>query len=117
VAVDLARVAQVFACGVGGGRVGSGYAVAERLVLTAGHVCGEAGLGVGDRVEVCVLGCSWVSGSVVWLDAGVDAALIRVDAAEPWPEAPVAVLRWGRLVGGEPVTAAAVGGCCCCSCH
>ena len=53
-AVDRARVAMVFAAGPVGERVGSGYAVGERLVLTAAHVL--SGVAVGDRAEVSLLG-------------------------------------------------------------
>ena len=107
-AVDRARVAMVFAGGPVGERVGSGYAVGERLVLTAAHVL--SGVAVGDRAEVSLLGSrSWVAGTVVWLDPVLDAALVRVDAAAPWPETGMSVLRWGTLAGADPVLAAAVG--------
>ena len=76
-AVDRARVAMVFAAGPAGERVGSGYAVGERLVLTAAHVLSEAGVAVGDRAEVYLLGSgSWVPGTVAWLDPVLDAALV-----------------------------------------
>ncbi|MFE3799664.1 S1 family peptidase, partial [Nocardia tengchongensis] len=108
-AVDMARVTQVFASGQAGTRVGSGYVVGDRLVLTAAHVCTEAGLAVGGRAEVCLLGSGWVTAAVIWLSADADVALIQVDDSEAWPDADTSVLRWGDLVGADPVAAAAIG--------
>jgi hypothetical protein len=109
-AVDRARVAMVFAAGPAGQQNGSGYAVGERLVVTAAHVLSAAGVAVDGRAEVCLLGSeSWVPGTVAWLDPVLDAALVRVDAAAPWPATGMSVLRWGRLAGAEPVLAAAIG--------
>jgi Trypsin-like peptidase domain/Tetratricopeptide repeat/Anaphase-promoting complex subunit 5 len=109
-AVDLARVAMVFATGPAGERVGSGYAVGERLVLTSAHVLSQAGLTVDDRAEVYLLGSgSWVPGTVAWLDPDLDAALVRADAAAPWPGTKMSVLRWGKLAGADSVLAAAIG--------
>jgi hypothetical protein len=110
VAVDLARVVLVFVGGDSGLGVGSGYVVGDRRVLTAAHVVTGAGLGVGDGVDVHLRGAQgWTPARVAWVDADLDAAVLEVDVAESWPVAEVAVLRWGRLVGGEPVAAAAVG--------
>jgi len=110
VAVERARVAAVFVAGPSGSRVGTGYAVADRLVLTAAHLVTEAGLVVGGAAQVGLLGAgAWVPASVAWLDAGLDVALVEVDASAPWPAVGMSVLRWGRLAGAEPVTAAAVG--------
>jgi tetratricopeptide (TPR) repeat protein len=110
VAVDLARVAMVFAAGTAGERNGSGYVVGQQLVLTAAHVLSQAGVTVNEPAAVCLLGSgSWVAGTVVWLDPVLDAALVRVDAAAPWPATGMSVLRWGRLAGAEPVLAAAIG--------
>lgn len=44
-AVDLARVAMVFAAGPAGKQNGSGYALGERSVLTAAHMLLQAGTG------------------------------------------------------------------------
>lgn len=109
-AVDQARVAMVFAAGPAGATNGSGYAVGERLILTAAHVFSQAGLSVNDRAEVHLLGSeSWVPGTVSWLDADLDAALLRVDQTAPWPATEMSALRWGALAGAEPVYAAATG--------
>lgn len=108
--MDRARVAAVFAAGSSGSRVGSGYAVAERVVLTAAHVLTEAGLVVGGPAQVSLLGSGgWSPAAVTWLDAGLDVALVKVHESSPWPTREMSVLRWGRLVGNEPVTAAAIG--------
>jgi Trypsin-like peptidase domain len=109
VAVDLARVVLVFVGGDSGLGVGSGYVVGDRRVLTAAHVVTGAGLGVGDGVDVHLRGAQgWTPARVAWVDADLDAAVLEVDVAESWPVAEVAVLRWGRLVGGEPVAEVAV---------
>ena len=109
-AVDRARVVMVFASGPTGGQNGSGYAIGERLVLTAAHVLSQAGLVIDSEADVCLLGStSWVSALVVWLDSDLDAALLRVDAAARWPALAMSVLRWGELAGNEPVLAAAIG--------
>jgi hypothetical protein len=111
VGVDLARVAAVFAAGPVGGQAGSGYLVGPGRVLTAAHVVTEAGLAVGDAVEVSASGSGrWLPGRISWLDApvGLDAALIVLDDLGGWLS-PLTVVRWGRVAGSEPVTAAAVG--------
>ena len=108
--MDRARVAAVFAAGSSGSRFGSGYAVADRVVLTAAHVLTEAGVVVGGPAQVSLLGSgAWSPAAVTWLDAGLDVALVKVDESSPWPTREMSVLRWGRLAGNEPVTAAAIG--------
>ncbi|MGW0778314.1 AAA family ATPase [Streptomyces sp. NPDC002835] len=99
---------------------GSGYLVAPRLVLTAGHVV-ETAMGRGPtRVSVCRpdAGKDQFPAAVRWwrVDDEVDAALVEVDAVpEPggdglcWepPESLVDVRtrppqRWGRIIGTRP---------------
>jgi len=110
VAVDRARVAMVYAAGSAQPQVGSGYAVSASVVLTAAHVITEAGVTLGGTAEVRLLdSATWVSGTVTWLDAGLDAALVGVPGSVFAPAARPSVLRWGRLVGGEPLMAAAIG--------
>src|SRR5690349_5580916 len=109
-AVDLARVAQVYAAGESGSLTGSGYIVGEGLILTAAHVVTGAGLVVGAGVEVSGLGSpQWVPARVVWLDSELDAALLRESGPQARPERSPTVLRWGRLAGSTPVSATAVG--------
>jgi tetratricopeptide (TPR) repeat protein len=90
----LRRVVEVDGSG-SGGRYGSGYAVGDDLVLTAGHLAGE---GVGYPVRILGEG-AWHDASLIWRDqrAMGDAALLRVGSA-PWAGEPDrAALRWGRL--------------------
>jgi hypothetical protein len=114
VAVDPARVASLYADGPAGKRAGSGYLVGTGAVLTAAHVVTDAGLAVGDRLEVMPFaGDRWLPAEVAWLgtSAGsgqVDAALVRLGEQTKWKE-PVGLLRWGRLAGNSPVSAAAIG--------
>ena len=97
----LPRVVEVLRSGTGRG---SGYAVASDLVLTAAHV-------VGDDTEVRVV-VEWapeehVAATVVWRDASLDAALLRVPA-RPWDGAGVHTL-WGGLSGVRAVPCTAIG--------
>lgn len=102
-AVDLARVVCVYAESRSGARVGSGYALSEFLVLTAGHVLVDAGIGKGDQVDVRgVHGSAWVPGVVRWLNLDLDAAL--VDVSSSWSTEAMSVLRWGRIASQEPIS-------------
>ncbi|MEU4066239.1 hypothetical protein AB0F25_28205 [Streptomyces wedmorensis] len=87
----------------GQGVPGSGYAVGGRLVLTSAHVAGH----VGARVEVFHPGGSGMAGgTVVWCGTPAgrdDAALVLVDGDPHW-QAPIAPVRWGRMVTDRPGT-------------
>ncbi|WP_214327556.1 S1 family peptidase, partial [Nonomuraea sediminis] len=87
------RVVEVYA----EGGYGSGYAVGDDLVLTAGHVVNDSA-----RCQVRLLdGDAWLDAQVAWRDqAGrLDAALLRVPGA-PWRDGPDrGALRWGRVKG------------------
>jgi hypothetical protein len=110
--LQFARVAQLtvpLASGRTG--VGSGYLLAERLVLTAGHVVD----GLGDAViavEFPAAGAT-AAGAVLWSGSadGLDAALVELDGTPRGPlRIRVSAVRWGRLTGQRPrVEAAAVG--------
>jgi len=78
---------------------GTGYAVADDLVLTARHVLGNA-----DRHQVRIVrDTDWLPAEVAWTSDGIDAALLRVPAA-PWRDGPDSgALRWGRVIGDRPV--------------
>ena len=117
---DRHRVMEVFAGAEnGGGRVGSGYRVAEGLVLTAGHVVagltahphGElSAAGYRAKCEVRPLGArAWITGSVLWRDEAADVALIGLasDAPPLPPGSPVPL--WGMVDGDQPVSCSAVG--------
>lgn len=88
-------------------RLGSGYLVADGLVLTAAHVLDRAS-GVtaqeGQSAEVAGIGADWQPATVVWADAGRDVAML----SSPGLRAGGAV-RWGRLTGPDPLDWGAVG--------
>ncbi len=85
---------------------GSGLLIADRLVLTAGHVAGR----VGARAEVRfpqaddhAIRRRTFECTVLWsrLDERVDAALLRI--TDPgWEPPALPPLRWGRLVCDMP---------------
>src|SRR5688572_5058279 len=84
----------------------SGYVLAKGLVLTAAHVLTDAGVKVGQSVQVSVLGSGWIRAAVRWLGSGgLDAAVL--EAADDLVRPGVYMLRWGRIARQEPVTTAA----------
>ncbi len=93
----------------GPGGPGSGYAVGGRLVLTSAHVVAggheRAAVAVGRRVEVFHPGADRALGAVVvWCGTAGgrdDAALVLADEGPGW-NAPVAPVRWGRMVTDRP---------------
>ena len=108
--VDRYRVCELYAAGPGAEGSGSGYRLADRLVLTARHVLAPALAGTGGQVLIRPLGMTgWLPARVEWQDADADVALAVIEA-EGW-RAPVgeSVLRWGELAGSDPVPCAAVG--------
>ncbi len=105
--LDAARVIEVWAPGTPVGMVGSGYLLADGLVLTAGHVVDIAD---GQHCEVRELGEErWLGAEVAWRGNGnLDAALLRVKGAMR-ALSQVRAAAQGRIVGNEPVAARAVG--------
>jgi hypothetical protein len=112
---DPARVVEVYLRDPAGKeRVGSGYLVSDRLVLTAGHVIAglpAEGTEAPDRwrCEVRPLGLGeWLPARLEWWNKPHDIGLLRLD--DDW-RAPVGspAPRWGRLGGIEPVACMAVG--------
>jgi hypothetical protein len=88
-------------------RFGSGYVIAEGLVLTAAHVLKDAEDSVareGQVAEACCDGDDWQSARVAWLDLARDVAVLACPALTAG--GPV---RWGRLVGSDPLVWGAVG--------
>lgn len=84
--------------------VGSGYLLADRLVLTAGHVVDEAAPGAVIDLAFPAAGAA-ATGRVVWAgrQAGLDAALVGLDSPPAGPMAiRVSPVRWGRLTGQRP---------------
>jgi tetratricopeptide (TPR) repeat protein len=111
--VDL-RVVALRREGSAGGpaEFGSGYLVADRLVLTACHVVGRAGAGETVQVD---LGSRTVRGRTVWRASGTDGAMNPLDAALVEIDddhGPVVLppVRWGYVVGrGTGVACSATG--------
>lgn len=75
----------------GPGRRGSGYLMSEGIVLTAAHVVRDAASAtvrfITDKGEA-----SDAAATIIWLDSGIDVALLRVSA-----ESTFAVLATGRV--------------------
>lgn len=109
--IDLARVAAVYADGVAGGQVGSGYLVADGVVLTAGHVLHPNGR-PASSVEIAPHGdARWRRASVAWSSPdpdALDAALLRVEPSSDWPPVTTNV-RWGQFRRKSPIEVEAVG--------
>ena len=93
--------------GTGGYRLGSGYLIADGLVLTAAHVlvpAGGAALNEVPGVEVTRPGGGWEPATVAWADAARDVAVLACPALRA-----VGRVRWGRLAGPDPLDWGAVG--------
>ncbi len=99
---------------------GSGYLIAPRLVLTAGHILGDETGPRAGRVTVCRpdAGNRQFPATVRWYrkDRAVDAALVEVDDGHSWavPESLMDLRtrppqRWGQLIGTRPHPAAIAG--------
>ena len=119
--MDQARVVEVWAPGAGQagtGRVGTGYLLADRLVLTSYHVVQN--VAPGGRVEVRPLEVpqrtGWLAAARCWphepvdLDAAADhdAALLVIDGphgAGP----PAGAVRFGRITGQDKVPCTGLG--------
>ncbi|MER5917035.1 tetratricopeptide repeat protein [Streptomyces sp. NPDC001982] len=106
--MDLERVMEVWC--PAGKRVGSGYLISDRLVLTAYHTV--HGTVAGGTVEVQQLdaqgGDSWITAELCWPPSPVDtkrypetdAALLRItDPTWRPPSSPL--VQWGRVTGQE----------------
>jgi hypothetical protein len=87
--------------------LGSGYLVADGLVLTAAHVL-ERAEGVtareGQSAEVACIGGDWQPATVAWVDAGRDVAALSCPELQAGSE-----VRWGRLIESDPLDWGAVG--------
>ena len=87
--------------------LGSGYLIADGLVLTAAHVLERAAGAVarkGEPAEVARLGGDWQPATVGWVDARHDVAVLRCPGLRAGGGT-----RWGRLVGSDPLDWGAVG--------
>jgi hypothetical protein len=99
--IERARVVEVHSPGSVTRRVGSGYLVGERLVLTAGGLVDHTGPTAVRPAGTAV----WYSSSRVWLAPAGDAAIVEVDD----DLAPPGAMRWGDVSGHRPVPVAAMG--------
>ena len=93
--------------GTGGYRLGSGYLIADGLVLTAAHVLGPPGgaaISEAQGVEVARPGGDWEQARVAWADAGQDVAVLACPVLRVEGR-----VRWGRLAGPDPLDWSAVG--------
>ena len=103
----VVRTSVPLADGTGRYRLGSGYLIADGLVLTAAHVLATADgavVSVGQAAEVAGPGGGWEQASVAWADAGRDVAVLACPALRAERG-----VRWGRLAGPDPLDWGAVG--------
>ncbi|MDP8943086.1 MAG: serine protease, partial [Actinomycetota bacterium] len=106
-ALDTARVVEVWAPGERSGMVGSGYFVRDGVVLTARHVAERATAG---RCEVRPLGTEdWSPARITWQgpDERLDAALLEYDDADGAPSVELSPL--GRVAGPGRAACEALG--------
>lgn len=86
---------------------GSGYLIADGLILTAAHVLERtAGMAAreGEPAEVACLDGEWRPAIVAWVDPRRDVAVLRCSDLRAGSGT-----RWGRLIGSDPVDWGAVG--------
>ena len=103
----VVRTAAPLASGGNRYRLGSGYLIADGLVLTAAHAL-EPAEGVpaqtGQQAKAQAIGGSWRPATVAWVDDNRDVAVLSC------PELVAgADVRWGRLTGPDLVDWGAVG--------
>ena len=88
-------------------RFGTGYVIADGLVLTASHVLAphEGTTGhLGQQVQVALIEGEWLHSIVAWIDCERDIAVLSCPSLSASSPA-----RWGRLVGTQPVAWDAAG--------
>src|SRR5436305_12963505 len=96
--IERARAVEVHARGSTSGRVGSGYLLGDRLVLTAGAVVGPDG-----TADIRPAGTGpWLPASAVWVAEDGDVAVLEVDDPSALLLSP-SLPRWGRVEGRLPV--------------
>jgi tetratricopeptide (TPR) repeat protein len=101
------RTAVALASGGGLYNLGSGYLIADGLILTAAHVL-EPAEGVtaqkGQAADVARIGGEWQQATVSWVDGEKDVAVLSCPGMRA-----DGMVRWGRLVGSNPLDWGAVG--------
>ena len=115
--METGRLTEVWVPGLR--RVGSGYLLADRLVLTSWHVV--AGIGARDRVEVRPLEgrghTAWLAASLCWPSAPAnikttpeqDAALLVINDPDWRPVRPAEAVRFGEVSGQDRIACKGVG--------
>ncbi|MGP4000344.1 NACHT domain-containing protein [Streptomyces sp. 8N706] len=111
--MDKQRVVEVW---FSAGKAGTGYLVADDLILTAHHnVCADD---PAHSIEIRPLGgTAWVTAERIWpaqeggpaRPPGADAALLRITDPTWRPPSGSAPVRWGRVVGQDRISCLAVG--------
>jgi TIR domain len=106
-ALDPRRIAMIYAASENDERLGSGYFVNHRLVLTAGFLVRESDGEKTDRVLVRQLGTKeWIAARLVWASKDRNMALLEHDAlsieSSDVPE-------FGEITGTNPIHCTAVG--------
>ena len=103
----VVRTAVPLASGGGLYNLGSGYLIADGLVLTAAHVLEPAervAARKGQAAEVERIGGEWQQATVAWVDAEKDVAVLSCPGMRA-----DSMVRWGRLIGSQPLDWGAVG--------
>ncbi|MFI6468007.1 trypsin-like peptidase domain-containing protein [Streptomyces sp. NPDC050538] len=89
-------------------QAGTGYLIADRVMLTARHVVVDSN---GNAGVVTVRGmdrsADWITAKVVWTpaDTTIDVALLELDTLP----IQLPVVRWGRIEGGPPREVSGIG--------
>lgn len=102
--IERARVVEVYAPSSVSRRVGSGYVVGDRLVLTAGGLVGTDG---PTRIRPAGT-ATWLGSAVVWAAPSGTAAVVEIED----PAAlmlPPERMPFGRITGRRPLAVTAMG--------
>lgn len=102
--IERARVVEVHSPASATGRVGSGYLIGDRLVLTTAGVAGRTG---PTDVRPAATGV-WRACALQWSDPSGGVAVLEVDEPSALMLSPDRT-RWGRITGARPVAVMAIG--------
>lgn len=98
--IERTRVVEIHTHDSATARVGSGYLIADHLVLTAGSP--------GSTDVRPASTAIWSSATRVWTAPSGDVAILEIDQPASAP-APPGALRWGRVAGQSPLAVTAMG--------